>query len=167
MRKMNLALALVLGLALVPLAASAQEPDQRGMGMRGMGMRGAMMMANPADIVLRFQAELNLTPDQLKKLGKIRDDFNHDNAEDLAKAHKEMDEARAKYGEPPYSPEVREKLRDAHADAQKRYGKLFENGRKAREEAMEVLSADQRTRLEELMRDRRGMGERPGMERRP
>lgn len=163
MRKMNLALALALGLALVPAAVSAQDRDDRGPGMRGMGMRGGMMMGNPADMILRFQSELNLTPDQLKKLGKLRDDFNHTNSEDLAKARKEMDEARAKYGEPPYSPEVQSKMREERQEAQKKYSKLFENGRKAREEAMEVLSADQRTRLEELMRARRGMGMRPGM----
>lgn len=164
MRKVYLGM-MVMALVALPALASAQETprqerrEEARAGMR-MGM-GGMMFANPAEMILRRQADLHLTPEQLEKLGKIRDHFAHENAEDLAKAQKEWDEMRAKFGAPPYSDETREKMRHDREEAQKKYAKLFENSRKAREEAMEVLSADQKTQLREEMRGRMGGG--PGM----
>ena len=148
MRKVYLGM-VVLALAALPAAASAQQnmPPRRAM-REGMGM--GMMMGNPADMLLRRQAELKLTPDQMEKLGKIRDRFQKENAEDLARARKEMDEMRARYGAPPYSAEVREKMQKERAEARQKYAKLFENARKAREESMEVLTPEQRTQLREM-----------------
>ncbi len=148
-------LGLALALALVPAGLTAQQ-DRDDRGMR-MGMRGGMgMMGNPADMVLRMQSQLALTPDQLEKLGKIRDKFDKENAEDLGKARKEMEEARAKYGQPPYSDETRQKMQHERQEAQKKYAKLFDNERKAREETMEVLTPEQRDRLRDTMRQRMG-----------
>jgi len=157
MRKLYFGM-MVMALVALPALASAQETprQEHREGMR-MGM-GGMMFANPAEMILHQQAALNLTPEQLEKLGKIRDHFAHENAEDLAKARKEWEEMRARYGAPPYSDETREKMRHDREEAQKKYARLFENSRKAREEAMEVLSADQQARLREEMRGRIGAG---------
>lgn len=156
MRKLYLGM-VVLALAALPAAVSAQQPAPR-RAMR-MGMRG-MMFANPAEMILRHQADLNLTPDQMEKLGRIRDHFRAENGEQLGKAQKEWDEIAAKYGSPPYSAETQEKVDHDRAEARKHYAKLFENSRKSREEAMEVLSSSQRDRLMADMRERRrGMGD--------
>ena len=158
MRKLYLG-AVILALAALPAAASAQQnaPERRGMrDEMGMGM-----MADPADMLLRRQAELKLTPDQMEKLGRLRDRFQKENAEDLARARKDMNELRARYGAPPYSPEVQEKVRSEHMEARKKYAKLFENARKSREEAMEVLTPEQRAELRE-MRGPGMMGRGPG-----
>ncbi len=166
MRKLYLGMMLTALVALPALASAQETPRQERREEMREGMRGGMamgMMGNPAEMILRRQADLHLTPDQLKKLGEIRDHFAHENAEDLAKAQKEWDEMRAKYGAPPYSDETREKMRHDREEAQTKYAKLFENSRKAREEAMEVLSADQRAQLREEMRAR--MGANPGMDR--
>ncbi len=152
MRKLYLGM-VMLALVALPAAVSAQQPAPRH-AMRG-EMRMGMFM-NPAAMILRHQSDLNLTPDQLEKLGKIRDHFRDENREDLAKAQKEWDEIAAKYGQPPYSDETREKVMKEHQEARKHFTKLFDNERKARKEAMEVLNADQRARLTAEMRDRMG-----------
>ena len=159
MRKLYFGM-MVMALVAVPALASAQETPRQ---ERREEMRGGMMMmgpyGNPAEMILRQQAALNLTPDQLKRLGEIRDHFAHENAEDLGKAQKEWDEMRAKYGAPPYSDETREKMRHDREEVQKKYAKLFENSRKAREDALAVLSSDQQARLREEMRSRMGGGQ--------
>ncbi len=152
MRKLYLGM-VVLALAALPAAVSAQQPAPR-RAMR-LEMRG-MMFGNPAEMILRHQAQLNLSPDQLEKLGKIRDHFREENGEQLAKAQKEWDEIAAKYGQPPYSAETQEKVDHDRAEARKHYAKLFENSRKSREEAMEVLSSSQREQLRADMRARMG-----------
>ncbi len=154
MRKLYLGM-VVLALAALPAAVSAQQYSPPRPGMRG-EMRMGMMFANPAEMILRHQSELNLTPDQLEKLGRIRDHYREENGEQLAKAQKDWDEIATKYGPPPYSDETREKVMHERQEAHKKYAKVFENQRKAREEAMEVLSADQRSRLMEEMRERTG-----------
>lgn len=154
MRKLYMGM-VVLALAALPATLAAQENAPPHRAMRG-EMRMGMMFANPAEVVLRHQSDLNLTPDQLEKLGRIRDHFRQENAEQLGKAQKDWDEIAAKYGSPPYSAETREKVMHERQEAHKKYAKLFENQRKAREEAMEVLSADQRTRLMADMRMRTG-----------
>ncbi len=157
MRKLYLGM-VVLALAALPAAVSAQQYAPPRHAMRG-EMRG-MMFANPAEMILRHQSQLNLSPDQMEKLGKIRDHFREENGEQLAKAQKEWDEIATKYGQPPYSAETQEKVDHERAEARKHYAKLFENSRKSREEAMEVLSSSQREQLMADMRGRmRGMGD--------
>jgi Spy/CpxP family protein refolding chaperone len=157
MRKLHLGM-IVLALALVPAALSAQEtgrPTGQGMG-RGMG--GGMGMGNPASLVLRHQAELGLTPDQLEKLGKIRDKFDHENGEALKAMAKERDEMVKKYGPGPYTDEQQEKMRAERAEHRGQYQKLGENSRNAREDIRKLLTPEQFTKLQQYMQ----MGRRPG-----
>ncbi len=145
-------LALALALAFVPAAASAQQDQGPGMRARyGRGM--GYGWGNPAEMVLRHQADLNLTPNQLERIGKIRDKFQHENREALAGAEKERAEIIKKYGPGPYTDEQREDMRKDRAERRGDFAKLADNRRKAMDEIREVLTPDQRTRL---MADVRG-----------
>ncbi len=151
MRKWYFALALAL--ALVPAAASAQQDQEPGMRARWNGRGMGFAWSNPADVVLRHQADLNLSPNQLERIGKIRDKFVHDNRNALAAAEKERAEIIKKYGPGPYSDEQMDQMRKDRAERREDFAKLADNRRKAMEEIREVLTPDQRTRL---MADMRG-----------
>jgi len=150
-------LALALALALVPAAASAQQDQGAGMRARwnGHGMGMGMGWDDPAEMVLRHQANLNLTPDQLEKLGKIRDRYHHENREALAAAEKERAEMIRKYGPGPYTDEQREQMRKDWGEWQAHFAKLSEHRREAMHEIREVLTPDQRSRLMAVMRTER------------
>ncbi len=151
-------LALALALAFVPAAASAQQ-DQ-GPGMRARYGRG-MGYGNPAEMVLRHSNELNLTPNQLERIGKIRDKFQHENREALAAAEKERAEMIKKYGAGPYTDEQRDQMSKDRGERRADFAKLSDNRRKAMEEIREVLTPEQRERLMADMRNERGrMGDR-------
>lgn len=161
MRKWIMAAALAL--VLVPAAALAQENGRMngqmapGMYMgRGMGMGMNMAMMNPAAMVLSHQAELSLTPAQLEKLGKIRDEFQKENAEALAKIQKEHEEIVKKYGEGPYTAEQRAKMQDERGDIREARAQLMKNRREAMEDVRDVLTPAQQTRLQEVMRAQMG-----------
>ncbi len=156
-------LALALALALVPAAASAQQDQGPGMRARWNGRGMGYAWSNPADAVLRHQADLNLTPNQLERIGKIRDKFTHDNRDALAAAEKERAEMIKKYGPGPYTDEQREDMRKDRSERREDFAKLADNRRKAMDEIREVLSPDQRTRLMADMRgDRDRDMDRPG-----
>ena len=148
-------LAVALALALVPAAASAQQDQGAGMRARWNGRGMGMGWGNPAEMVLRHQADLNLTPGQLEKLGKIRDKFQHENRESLAAAEKEREEMIKKYGPGPYSDEQREQMRKDRSERRGDFAKLAENRRKAMDEIRDVLTPDQRSRLMAEMRTER------------
>lgn len=144
-------LGLALALALVPAAVSAQQEPMH-------ARRGGMWMGgwgNPAAMVLQHQADLNLTPSQLQKLGKIRDKFQHENGEALAKADKERAEMVRKYGNGPYTEDQREAIRKDRGEMRGDFQNLAKNRRKAMEEIREVLTPDQRSRLMADMRAQR------------
>lgn len=157
MRKWMIAAAL--SLALMPAAAMAQENGRMngqmapGMRMGGMGM---MSMHNPAEFVLNHQKDLNLTPDQLKKIGKIRDEFQHENGEALSKMDKDREEMIKKYGPGPYTEDQREAMRKDMGEHREQYAKLFENRRKAMDEIRETLSPSQQTAMQQVMRNEAG-----------
>ncbi len=152
MRKLYLGMAMAALVALPTLASAQQEAPRAERREEMRAEMGAMMFANPAEILLRHQAELRLSPDQLEKLGQIRDHFAHENAEDLAKAQKEWDEIVAKYGQPPYSEETRNAMSHDREEAHKKYSKLFDNEEKARGEAWEVLTPEQRETVSAQLR---------------
>ncbi len=149
-------LVLALALALVPAAVSAQDRDQdQGMHARWSG-RGGMGYGNPAEMVLRHSNELNLTPNQLERIGKIRDRFQHENREALAAAEQERAEMIKKYGPGPYTDEQREQMSKDRGERRADFAKLGDNRRKAMEEIREVLTPEQRERLMADMRNERG-----------
>ncbi len=152
-------LVLALALALVPAAASAQQDQGMGMRARWNGRGMGMGWGNPAEMVLRHQADLNLTPSQLEKLGKIRDKFQHENREALASAEKERAEMIKKYGPGPYTDEQREQMRKDRGERRADFAKLSENRRKAMGEIREVLTPDQQSRLMAEMRTERERNE--------
>ncbi len=144
-----------LALLLVPAAALAQENGQMAPGMRmgGMRMRMGMSMRNPAEFVLNHQRELNLTPDQLKKIGQIRDNFQHENGEALSRLEKERAEMVKKYGPGPYTEDQREAMRKDMGEHNEQFSKLMENRRKAMDEIRETLSPSQQTAMRDIMRN--------------
>ena len=148
-----------LALVLLPAAALAQDNGRMdgqmapGMRMGGMRMRMAMSMRNPAEFVLNHQRELNLTPDQPKKIGKIRDEFQHENGEALSKLDKERAETVKKYGPGPYTDEQREDMRKDMGEHREQWAKLMENRRKAMDEIRETLSPSQQSAMQQIMRN--------------
>lgn len=148
-------MAAALALALVPAAAMAQENGQMAPGMRmgGMRMRMGMSMRNPAEFVLTHQRDLNLTPDQLKKIGQIRDKFQHENGEALSQMEKERAEMVKKYGEGPYTEDQREAMQKDMGEHREQLAKLMENRRKAMDEIRETLSPSQQTAMQQIMRN--------------
>ncbi len=157
MRKWGMLVALAL--VLMPVAAVAQQPAP-GMGYGyGYGMmmgRGYAAMRNPAEFVLNHQRDLNLTPDQLKKIGQIRDHYMHENAEALSKVDEERAEIIRKYGEGPYTEDQRESIQKDFQERHKDFAQLMDNRRKAMDEIRETLSPSQQSAMRQIMRNEMG-----------
>ena len=126
-------------LLLVPGALFAQGGRQ---GRGGMGM--ATM--NAAKILLEARAELTLSDDQAAKLQTIADSLEKKNAPFVA----EMAKMRAAGGMQSMSDADREKMRTNMEQART-------NGEAAQKEIDAVLTAEQKTKAEEILaRNRRG-----------
>jgi Skp family chaperone for outer membrane proteins len=132
--RMRRILVAALVLLLVPSALFAQGGRQG----RGAGMGMATM--NAAKILLENRAELTLTDDQAAKLQTIADSLEKKNAPFAA----EMEKVRAAGGMQSMSDADREKMRGNMQQART-------NGEAAQKEIDVVLTAEQKTKAEEIL----------------
>jgi hypothetical protein len=138
--RMRRTLVAALVLLLVPSALLAQGRQGRG------GPGGGMAMMNAAKILIENRAELALTDEQAAKLQVIADSLEKKNAPYVA----EMAKMRAAGGMQNMSDADREKMRSNMQAART-------NGEAAQAEIDAVLTADQKTKAEEIIsRNRRG-----------
>jgi Spy/CpxP family protein refolding chaperone len=117
--------------------------------VRGMGPGGMGAVANPAASVLRRQADLDLTAEQVTRLEAIRSRVEQENGPRLAQIRAAWAEVR------PAQPrgltaEQREQLRARVRDLQPVHQQIRETSRAAAAEVRAVLTDEQRTNLQEL-----------------
>ena len=164
--KFTLALATVAAAAGSPLVA--QNPDRPAQEPAAPGRR----MANPAEWVLSQRAQLQLTPDQVRRLEQIRDKYNTRDqpltdqlragagemtAQRDSTAQLSSDQRRQAFEQ---RRAQRQAYLEAHPDAAKAMEQLREDRRAAQKEIRGVLTQTQRDQVRERMADRRDGGPR-------
>lgn len=171
-RKHSLLLSALVGLGVaLPAATAAQTVDSappRLEARHGHRMHGA------AERLLRHRSELQLTEQQVKGLEAIRVRYQEKNRPliELVRAGQEARPER-RAGPPSRTPEEREKSRaeyrqqreeflKQHPDVASAMNQLRAHSEAARNEALAILTAEQRQRVEQHRGQRRAEGKRRG-----